>query len=221
MERGGTLLKSEPGNIDSWHMDIFREIANVGAGNAATALATLLDCRIDQTVPKVEMVSLGSIPDIVGGPGKFVVGGMIDFYGDLQGHLLLILDVEQAVKIVSMVCRKPPQELESGDGQELFSLSAMDESALKETLNILAGSYLTAISKFADLEIIPSIPYLCIDMAAPVLSVVIAEAALMGDYALLFESKLTNGAQNITGNLFFIPDRESYQLLLKALGCEE
>lgn len=212
-------MKSEPGTISSWQMDIFREIANVGAGNAATALATLLDCRINQTVPKVEMVPLGSIPDIVGGPGKFVVGGMIDFYGDLQGHLLLILDVEQTVKIISLVRGMSPQEL-VGD-EALFSLSEMDESALKETLNILGGSYLTAISKFTELEIIPSIPYLCIDMAAPVLSVVIAEAALMGDFALLFESQLTNGDQNISGNLFFIPDRESYQLLLKALGCEE
>jgi len=212
-------LNSEPGSISSWQMDIFREIANVGAGNAATALATLLDCRIDQTVPKVELVALGDIPDIVGGPGKFVVGGMIDFYGDLQGHLLLILDVDQTVRIVSLVTGAEPRPFE-GD-EFLFSLSELDESALKETLNIMSGSYLTAISKFTDLEIIPSIPYLCIDMAAPVLSVVIAEAALMGDYALLFESQLSNGAQNISGSLFFIPDRESYQLLLKALGCEE
>ena len=62
-------------------MDALREIGNVGAGNSATALSQIINHRIDMNVPKVSIVPLGDVPDMVGGPEAVVVGVFPRGYG--------------------------------------------------------------------------------------------------------------------------------------------
>ena len=95
----------------------------------------------------------------------------------------------------------------------------MDLSALKEIGNIIAGSYLSALSAMTNLVISPSIPYLAVDMAASVLSVPAIEFGQYGDHALLIETEFGDDFM-INGYFILMPEQESYDKILKGLGFE-
>lgn len=48
-------------------MDVLKEVGNIGAGNAATALSRLLNKPIDMAVPKVQLLPFEQIAESVGG----------------------------------------------------------------------------------------------------------------------------------------------------------
>ncbi len=58
--------------MDDVHMDILKEIGNIGAGHAATALSKLLNKRIEMTIPDVRIISFDEMMDIVGGAENVV-----------------------------------------------------------------------------------------------------------------------------------------------------
>jgi len=91
-------------------------------------------------------------------------------------------------------------------------------SALKEIGNILTGSYLSAISMLTNLKITYSIPEIAIDMAGAILSVPAIEFAKLGDTVLYIETEFSEGDKKVFGDFFLIPDLDSYEVLLKALG---
>ena len=200
-------------NMEELQHDVLKEIANIGAGHAATALSALLNRPIVQSVPEIEPVPISKLQDVIGDVERVVVGGMVDIEGDFSGYLMMLLDFVQAERIVSLVLDKPMRKTE-----KLHRFSAMDKSVLSETLNILGGSYLTAISELTNLKVLQSIPYLSIDMAGAVLNVVIAEAGKTGDYALLFNSELYNDDEKLFGNLFLVPRDDTCTKLLQSLG---
>jgi len=201
--------------MDRLQEDVLREIANIGAGHAATALAALLDRPIVQSVPNVKLVPLAEMPDMLGGAEKIVVAGLLAIMGDLSGYLMMFLDFDQAEKIISMVQGKPLRKTEK---LNLHRLSAMDKSVISETVNIMGGSYLTAISEFTQLNVFSSVPYLSVDMVGAVISVAVAETGKTGDFAILFQSELFNDKERIIGNLFLIPDEDSCKKIMRSLG---
>ena len=46
------------GNLSNIQLDALKEVSNIGAGNAATALSMMLGKKIDMTVPSVNMIKL-------------------------------------------------------------------------------------------------------------------------------------------------------------------
>jgi chemotaxis protein CheC len=202
------------GDFDAMQQDVLREIANIGAGHASSALSMLLESPVEQDVPEVQLVPLDSLTDVLGGAERVVVSVAMQISGSVEGYLMAILDFEQARQIVELIRSQP---LEPAPEGALFS--PMDESALKEAINITGGSYLTAISQMTGLELIPSTPYATMDMLGAVLSIVLVEAGLEGDYVLYFKSGLFDSEKNFSGDLLLIPNQESYRTLLQSLGC--
>lgn len=195
-------------------IDIICEIGNIGAGNAATALSGMLRKRVEMSVPKVEIVPLSAIPTLCGSPESPVVGGMVDMTGDMQGQIMLILGIREAYNMSAAAYGRKP-ELENPG---IEHLTETDMSALSEIVNILAGSYLSAISSMTGLMTMPSIPYMSVDMAGALLSVVAIECGMEGDSALFFETKFADEQGGIECSFFLLPDRTSYQKLMEALG---
>lgn len=204
--------------IDTEKKDVLREIANIGAGHAATALAALLDRQIVQSVPDVMLIPLGDMPDQLGGAEKLVVGGLLEISGDIAGFFMIILELAQADKIISMMLGKKVRQKQPGTTRRF---SSIEKSVISETVNILGGSYLTAISEMTGLNAQPSTPYLCVDMVGAVLSVAITEAGKTGDFAIFFKSELCNEQERIIGDLFLIPDKSSCDKILGSLGYSD
>ena len=196
--------------LSNFHMDVLREIGNIGAGNAATALARMLDRKIDMKVPQIQVMKFSEVSDILGAPEELVVGILLGIQGDITGNIMFVLDTEATRVMLNLVFARPVDtELTYDD---------MECSAIMELGNILAGSYLSALSTLTNLNIMPDVPSLAIDMAAAVLSVPAIVQAKASDTVLYIENEFTDGHDTVMGDLFLIPEEGSYTKLLQALG---
>lgn len=191
-------------------MDVLKEVGNIGAGNAATALSRLLDKPIDMAVPKVQMLPFEAIADKVGGPEKIVLTVFFRVEGDTPSNLFFILSPEAAKNLLH---RLAGLEVASGD-----QFSEMEWSALSEIGNILAGSYISSLADFTSLSMTPSVPALALDMAGAILSYGLLQFGEMGDSALLIDTTFIEGQHEVEGQFFLIPDPESFAKIFAALG---
>lgn len=203
---------SEEFNLSANQLDALREIGNVGAGNSATALSQIINRRIDMNVPKVALVPLDTVPDLVGGPDTIVVGVFLRVYGKAPGNILFLLPQRSAFYLVDTLMGKKHGETEK--------LDFMDESALMEIGNILAGAYLNAFFTFTQISMLPSIPALAMDMAGAILNVVLVQLGQMGDTAMVIETEFLSEDDGINGHFFLVPDPGSLETIISAVGVE-
>ena len=194
-------------SLTTQYFDVLKEIGNIGAGNATTALATMLQCKVDMKVPQVRMMEFKDVGALLGGEEQELAGAYLSVEGDITGSILFLVQKEVALHLVS--------KLMGGMGGDEFG--EMERSAFKEISNIVTGSYLNALSTMTNMCIYPSIPDLAIDMAGAILSVPAIEFGIMGDKILLIQSQISDEIE-MDGFFVMIPDMESYAKLLRALG---
>ena len=206
------MSESDGIKLSAAQLDALREIGNVGAGNSATALSQIIHHRVEMNVPRVSLVPLDEVPDIVGGPEVMVVGVFLRVYGQAPSNILFLMPKDSAFYLADVLLGK-----NHGDTQKL---DFMDESALMEIGNILAGAYLNALFCFTQLSLLPSIPALAMDMAGAILSVVLVQLGQMGDQALVIETEFLSEDDGIKGHFFLVPDPGSLETILSAVGVE-
>ncbi len=196
-------------DLNSMQIDVLREIGNIGAGNAATALSKMIAKKIDMDVPKVNILEFKNVPDLLGGPEIVVAGILFKVTGDINGSIMFLLDIKSAKLLTNLLMDKSGLE-------EL--LDDMEVSALQEVGNILAGSYLSSLSALTGLTLNISVPSLAIDMAGAILSVPVILFGQVGDKVMLIETDFFEGSNRVKGNFFLVPDEDSFEILLKSLG---
>lgn len=196
-------------NLNSMLIDVFKEIGNIGSGNAATALASMINKKIDMKVPTVNILEFKNVDEILGGAERLVVGVYFEMSGDIVGNLLLVFGLDSAKNLVDMLFNRESQYRE---------LDSMDLSALCEVGNILAASYVNSLNMMTNFEIKISVPSISIDMAAAILSVPAVQFSQIGDNVLFIETEFFEDNRSVSGDLFLIPEIESYKKVLKKLG---
>lgn len=197
-------------HLEEFKMDVLKEIGNIGAGNAATALSRLLNKPIDMAVPKVQMLPFEAISERVGGAEQVVLAIFLRVEGDAPGNLFFILSPEAAKRLLHRLAG-----FEVCDGEDF---TEMEWSALSEIGNILAGSYLSSLADFTMLQMTPTVPALALDMAGAILSYGLLQFGEMGDSALLIDTTFIEGQHEVEGQFFLIPDPESFAKIFTALG---
>lgn len=194
-------------NYDNMIIDVLKEIGNIGSGNAVTALANMLSKKINMTVPKVRIIDIKDIPTSLGGEEELVVGIYLNLKDDIEGNIMFTLDINSALNLVNMLLNEEKKELDE-----------LSLSALSEVGNIVASSYVNALSMLTNLKITISIPSLAIDMAGAILSVPAIQFGLVSDKALFIETMFQEGNNSVKGNLFMLPDINSFEKMLSFLG---
>lgn len=195
-----------------FQMDVLKEVGNIGAGHAATALSRLLDKPVDMLVPKVRIVPFEEIADSVGGAEQVVIAVFLRVDGETPGNLFFIMTQESSKRLL--------KKLVGLENAEDESYSDMELSALNEIGNILAGSYLSSLADFTNLNMYPTVPSVAIDMAGAILSYGLLQFGQMGDHALLIDTKFLEGNDAVEGHFFLIPDPESFDKIFIALGVQ-
>ncbi|MFW6230053.1 MAG: chemotaxis protein CheC [Halanaerobium sp.] len=193
-------------DLDQTKEDILKEVANIGAGNAATAFSGMIGQEINMTVPKVELVEIQDLPSITGDEEEYIACIMINFSGEISGKILLVVDMENVEKMLKLIFST--DEL---PGKE------MQHSALNELGNILSGAYLKAINDFTDLDLDQSVPAMAYDMAGAVLSSSVIDYSQTEDFILLLETEFIAGEEKLELFYFFIPEKDSLDFLFKRL----
>ncbi|MEB1810109.1 MAG: chemotaxis protein CheC [Bacillaceae bacterium] len=203
--------------IKPYHLDVLKEIGNIGAGNAATALSTLLSKSIDMKVPSVRVVSLQEIADLVGGEDNVVAAIFLRLEGDAPGSMFLLIPVAEAEQLIQRLIGNSTFQLTEPPFEELGL------SALQELGNILAGSYLSALSDFTKLNLQPSVPAISIDLAGAILSFGLIEVSQVSDYAIVIDTEvqeMDNEFSQSSGHFFLLPDPNAFEQIFKSLGVE-
>lgn len=195
-------------SISQNYLDVLKELGNIGAGNATTALATMLQTKVDMGVPQVRLLKFPEVGAMLGGEEQIVAGVYLAISGDITGSIMFLVKEEVALHLVKKLMN---MEFEGGLRGELGS------SALKEVSNIIVGAYLNALSSITNLTILPSIPDLCIDMAGAILSVPAIEFGELGDEMLLIQTQFYDEVA-IDGFFIMVPNMDSYQKILASLG---
>ena len=190
------------------YFDVLRELGNIGAGNAATALAQMMQCKVDMAVPKVQLLEFRELGEAMVGEETVMAGIYLGIEGDIKGSIMFLLEKAAAKHLGGKL-----MGMES-EGDEF---SEMEFSALKEVGNIITGSYLNSLSSITNLAIYPSVPDLTVDMAGAILSVPAIEFAALGDRMLMIQTQFFD-EMVLDGYFILIPDLDSYGRMLTALG---
>lgn len=202
--------------FNSIHLDILKEIGNIGAGHAATALSILMDKKIDMNIPIVRIMSFDDMLELAGGHENIVVAVYLRIEGDASGSMFFILPLDQGTKYIQQM---------TGDTTFSFSQPPYSEiglSAMQELGNILSGSYLSSLSDFTGLDLHPSVPSLSVDMAGAIISFGLIELSQTEDYAIVIDTALQEDEcspeKSVHGHFFLLPDPDSFSVIFQALG---
>ncbi|WP_301108663.1 chemotaxis protein CheC [Sporosarcina sp.] len=202
--------------ITEMHLDVLKEIGNIGAAHAATSLSQLLGHKIDMRVPNVELVSFDEMFELAGGTEKIVAGIFLRIEGDLTGSMFFVLTIESATDFIRKLMNEPEFTF---TGVEDLGLGA---SALQELGNILSGSYLSALSDFTSLKIYPTVPSLSVDMVGAIVSFGLIEVSQYSDEVIVIETEILQegeqGVSSLAGHFFLLPDPPSYRTVFSSLG---
>lgn len=202
-------------NFEQEKLNVFREISNVGSGNASTSLAQMLNEIVDIGIPNSDLREFSDITNSYSSPEELVVGTVLQISGDLEGFIMVIMDVDSTLTLLSRLLGRKI-ECDKENYEELYK----ELNSVGEICNILCGTYLTAMSDMTGLTIDQSIPYFSVDMVMAIMNL---PASLYGgesDSILCIETEFFTLDREIEGKYYFIPKVESCNTLLSKLGFE-
>jgi chemotaxis protein CheC len=189
-------------------LDSLREISNIGAGNAVTALHQMTNKLIMLEVPTVILLPFKDVVKRLGGPEEEVVGLFFRIFGDARGNMLIAMPKNSAEQLVKILF--PDRDLAFGE---------MQISALKEVGNILTSTYLNAMCFIIKKILVPSIPSFSIDMAQAIVDLLLIEIAEVSNEALVIETYFRSRDDSFYGHFFLLPDPTSIDVIINAISA--
>lgn len=200
-------------DLNEMQLDVLREMGNIGTGNAAMALAEMLSTPIDISVPTVQILDYEAAMESMGGPETMIVGLLLSFDGDINGMIMFLLEKDFAHMMINTLM---------GEDTEVFDPEdPVSNSALTEVGNIMAASYVNAIASMTNMRINLSVPDMSIDMLGAILSVPAIHYANISDKIIMIQNQLQGNNTSASNRILMLPDVESLQKIMTALGIED
>ncbi len=198
--------------LNPMHVDVLRELGNIGSGNAATSLSSFMGKEINIDVPNVRILGFNEVAQYVGGLENIVMGLLVRVEGDINGMILYIFDSDFIKSVLLTFFGK--------EFTSFADINEMEQSAFSEIGNIMASSYVNALSSMTGLFINISTPSICIDMAGAILSVPSIEFAKVGNNVLFIDDSFGIGSINdrVKSNMILVPEMDSLNKLFETLG---
>ena len=200
-------------NLDSNHIDVLREIGNIGSGNAATALASMLGTLVDISVPEVRMVQLSTVPKSVEQFHTLSLGIAIQLEGDINGVMFHIVRPEFARMMIN---RFYPREF-----NDLDELDDMDMSVMREMSNITCAAYANSLASLTGMFINIAPPEAVVRPNNAILDDPAKIISAYGDTAIVIDQVMKINNAEINSHMLLILDVESLQKFFRVLGIEE
>lgn len=198
------------------HLDILKEIGNIGAGNATTSLSKLLNKTIEMEVPSVVVVPLSEILNVYEKYETEVAATFFRIEGDISGNFMITFPIKQANELIrDMVTDRQSMAVEDLTSQ-------VGSSAFMEIGNILAGTYLSALSDFTHLKITLTPPDLVADMMSTIITEGLIDISAYVDEGIIIETSLVEHCdqtkKQIKGQFFLLPNPQSLEKIYLSLG---
>lgn len=198
--------------INDLEIDILKEIGSIGGGNAATALSSMLNAKVNMSLPKVEILDFNEALSNVGDPEEVVAAILVEMSGELGGIMLFILTKQFSDEILFRMLGKTESNF--------FELEEIDSSVLMEIGNIVISSYITAMSSLVNMSVELSVPQLAVNMLGGIMSVPIAMMGQHSDRIMMITGEFKIDGKALNSNMLLLPDVESLNVLMRKLGVE-
>lgn len=200
---------SENKQLDEFELDQLKEVINIGASHASTALSQLVKKRIKVTMPEIHVAKVEEMVEIIGREKEVITAILLKILGEAPGSIVYIFPHNKSTcELISMISGREV------DIKKTFS--EFDISVLKEVGNILAGASLTAFSKFLDVNLLQSVSDAITDMLGSVINTLAVEIAVGSDVALIFRVSFQIEGREECPELFFFIDPSSTSVILES-----
>ena len=196
--------------LNAMHLDVLREIGNIGSGNAATSLASMLNTTVDIEVPTISLVNYDHVSQYLGGKDREVIGLALGLEADIDGVMLHVVQPQFASRIINAFY---PKEINT-----LADINEMDLSAVKETSNITTAAYVNSLAALTNMfiNITPPVDYL--DTVENVLKHASNRFDSIGNQVIYIDENLYIGGTEIKSSMILILQMESLKKLFDKLG---
>lgn len=198
-----SIVKS---NYSAIELDVLKEIINIGGGHAATSLSQLIDKPVHMTVPVIEMMDYAAVFEQIMPEETVIKAIIVRMMGDAEGVFLFTVDQQSSKDLVTMML---PADTSYSE--------AMADSALQELVNILVNSFLNAVMKLMDRNLITSVPIMIEDMFGAIMSSAYMEQSQYDDSIMIIKNEFYYLGDRLESSLYFIPKPGIIEKMLKAL----
>lgn len=196
--------------LGAMHLDVLREIGNIGSGNAATSLSSMLNTTVDIEVPTISLINYENVSQYLGGKDREVIGLALGLEADIDGVMLHVVQPQFASRIINAFY---PKEINS-----LSDINEMDLSAVKETSNITTAAYVNSLATLTNMfiNITPPVDYL--DTVENVLKLASNRFDSIGNQVIYIDENLYIGGTEIKSSMILILQIDSLKKLFDKLG---
>lgn len=204
----------DPSDYDHIRLDALREVGNIGAGHASSALATMTGRRIMIDVPSARIVNIGELPSLLdSGEGPLAVV-VIRVMGDLTGRALFVLPEADALRLSDILLNRPMGSAEV--------MSLMERSSIEEAGNVVVAAYLNALSDFLGMMSMPSVPTFVTGDFASVVDSELSGVGGDGGVVVCITTRFVfrDPGDHLSGYYLFLPDRLALKAILAALRLD-
>jgi chemotaxis protein CheC len=197
--------------LNELQRDALKEVGNIGAGHAATALSQLLNTTVKLSEPRIDVLKFRDLSSRIGAPDRTVAALHMYVRGEAPGQMVVLFDRDQSLEFVNVFIKRI-----IGDIQIFDSIA---DSTLKELGNIIAGSYLTALISLTGINLLPSVPTLSYGTVQAAFRTLMS--ILPDQDVFLIESQFLDTDRTVSGQFILIPETGSLQPLLSVFGVND
>lgn len=197
-------------NLSPIAIDCMKELGNIGSSSAANSLSAMLEKPVKMRVPDVRVLEYQQVIDELGGAEKIITGILVPLHGDIKGMMMFLLQESFANVVLNTFLQR--------NEVKFHALDETERSTILEIGNIMAGSYLNALSELTGLSMKMAVPSMNVDMLGAILNVMLVEFAEVGDTVLFIDDGFIIDNVDIKSNIILIPEMESLDTLMKKLG---
>ncbi len=198
-----SIVKS---NYSATELDVLKEVINIGGGHAATSLSQLIDKPVHMTVPVIEMMDYAAVFEQIMPEETVIKAIIVRMMGDAEGVFLFTVDQQFSKDLVAMML---PENTTYSE--------VMADSALQELVNILVNSFLNAVMKLIDRNLITSVPIMIEDMFGAIMSSAYMEQSQYDDSIMIIKNEFYYLGDRLESSLYFIPKPGIIEKMLTAL----
>lgn len=181
-------------------------LAQEGLGSAAQGLSTFVGKEVTLSNPRVELVPLVDVPNVMGGPETIVVGIYVGIEGDMGGHIMFLLPRTSALELVDLLMEEP-----LGTTTELDPLA---RSALAEVGNLTGSLFLNSVASLTGIGARPTPPAVMEDMLGAILDVIVVAVGAVSEYVLMIETVFRRADQEVEALFWIVPDLDTLESAL-------
>jgi chemotaxis protein CheC len=190
---------------DDLDLGILLELGSIGSGHAATSLSSVLQEPITIDVPKIHTLKTHLIPKFYNEHDVLTTAIYLQLSEKSGCDILLMFETSEAKKIAAMMAMCSVEELDK----------EMEKSALQELANILIGSFLTSISDFTGIQLMPTTPVTVTDVFDAIIDHFLIKQSMNSENAFIFETRFKRKIEDTKCKLMIFPTEELKEILLE------